>query len=191
MICRSLLHIDASQMALVHNVQPQALAGADMVTLNGAKFYAFKQSGLLYLDPKLQLRPPFAGGGQENAFRPGSESVMLAVGLSLALAEADRRRETEARRLRPLQAAFEAGLSALGGEVVCGRRRGRSPHISTVIFRGYDNETLALQLSQAGIFVGIGSACHSRRDLLHRSALRALGYGPEEIYRRPALLLRL
>ena len=49
-------------------------------------------------------------------------------------------------------------------------------------FKGHDNESLALQLSQAGIFVGVGSACHSRSDLLETSALKALGYGREEIY---------
>ena len=54
-----LLHVDASQMALVHNIQPQSLAGADLVTFNGAKFYAFKQSGLLLcqIQPRSQTAP--------------------------------------------------------------------------------------------------------------------------------------
>ena len=177
-----LLHVDASQMALVHAVQPQALADADLVSFNGAKFYAFKQSGLLYVKPGLGLRPPFAGGGQEGGFRPGSESVMLAAGLSSALAEVARKRPEAVRRLRELQAAFETRLQDLGGEVAGGRSRFRSPHISTVIFKGHDNESLAFRLSQAGIFVGVGSACHSRSDLLKTSPLKALGYGREEIY---------
>lgn len=177
-----LLHVDASQMALVHNVQPQALADADLVSFNGAKFYAFKQSGLLYVKPGSGLRPPFVGGGQESGFRPGSESVMLAAGLSLALAEVARQRSEAVRRLRELQAAFETRLRDLGGEAAGGRPQLRSPHISTVVFKGHDNESLALRLSQAGIFVGVGSACHSRSDLLETSALKALGYGREEIY---------
>lgn len=175
-----LLHVDASQMALVRNVQPQALAAADLVTFNGAKFYAFKQSGLLYVRPGLGLRPPFVGGGQEGGFRPGGESVMLAAGLSAALAEVVRRRPEAVRRLKKLQAGFETRLRALGGEVVGGRFR--SPHISTVVFKGYDNESLVFGLGRDGVSAGVGSACHSRSDLLETSALRALGYGPEEIY---------
>lgn len=175
------LHIDASQMALVHNVQPQALAGADFVTLNGAKFYAFKQSGLLYAGSRQALELPFKGGGQESGWRPGGESLLLAAGLAEALAKVDARRADQNRRLSALQKRFEDGLAELGGEVVL-KNGFRSPHITNVIFADADNERLAMQLSDLNIYVGTGSACHSQANSWQASPLRVLGYGETQIY---------
>ena len=175
------LHIDASQMALVHNVQPQALAGADFVTLNGAKFYAFKQSGLLYAGSRQALKLPFKGGGQESGWRPGGESLLLAAGLAEALTKVDVQRPDQNKRLSALQKWFEDGLEELGGEVVL-KNGSKSPHITNVVFAGADNERLAMQLSDLKIYVGIGSACHSQTNSWQASPLRALGYGEAQIY---------
>ena len=177
-----LLHIDASQMALVHNLQPQALADADLLTLNGAKFYAFKQSGLLYVKQNLKLKPPFKGGGQEQAWRPGGESLLLANGLRMALVAVNKQKPTQIKRLSTLQNWFENKLETMGAEVILKHSSSRSPLMTGAIFAGYDNETLALKLSNEGIYVGITSACHSRSDLLETSALKALNYGEKEIY---------
>lgn len=177
-----LLHVDASQMAATHSLQPQALAAADLVTYNGAKFHAFKQSGLLYVGPGLNLRPPLAGGGQEMAWRPGGESLMLAAGLKTALEEISNLKINNAGYLKQLQADFEKRLKELGAEIVLEKSRHRSPHISVAIFKGYDNETLAFKLSNAGVYAGVGSACHSRTDLYQTSALRALGYARQDVY---------
>ena len=176
-----LLHVDASQMALTHNLQPQALAEADLLTLNGAKFYTFKQSGLIYMRPNLQLQAPFKGGTQERSFRPGSESVLLAAGLKIALKEATEKRLLKKAQLSKLQTYFEAQLEVLGAEIVL-KNAARSPHISLAIFKGHDNETLALKLSQAGIYVGTGSACHSRPAEGSGNTLQALGYSQEETH---------
>ena len=174
-----LLHVDASQMALTHNLQPQALASADLLTLNGAKFYALRRSGLLYIKPGLQLRPPW--GTTASGWQPGGESLLAAGGLTVALERLEGRRSYQSQRLKSLQAWFENGLEDLGGRVVL-KHSSRSPHLTTVVFKGFDNERLALNLSQSGIYVGIGSACRSRSDLLQTSALKALGYDRDEIY---------
>ena len=176
------LHVDASQMVLTHSIQPQSLAGADLMTLNGAKFYAFKQSGLLYVKSNLILKPPFLGGGQEQSWRPGGESLLLASGLKVALQEVYRQKIERVEYLRDLQAWFEERIEALDGEVVLRKSPGRSPHITLAIFTNYDNEILAFKLSNLGIYVGIGSACHSRSDFYQSSALKALGYKPEQAY---------
>ena len=172
-----LFHVDASQMALVHGIQPQSLAAADCLTLNGAKFYALRRSGLLYLKPGLNLEPPRPGGWQ-----PGGESLLAAAALTTALESLTGRRAKEAVRLEALRDWFEAGLEKLGAQIALQAASVRAPQITTAIFRGRDNEDLAIRLSQAGIFVGIGSACRSRSDLLRTSALKSLGYGPGEIY---------
>ena len=176
------LHIDASQMALVHKLQPQALAEADFMTLNGAKFYAFKQSGLLYIKKPLAFKQPFKGGEQESGWRPGGESLLLAEALTEALIKVNRVRLKQSQRLKDLQKWFEVKLETLGGQIVLKQSSARSPLITNVIFAKTDNQRLAMQLSDLGIYVGIGSACHSQTDLWQTSSLKALGYSREQIY---------
>ena len=64
------------------------------------------------------MQTPFKGGDQESSWRPGSESLLLASGLSVALREVERQRIKQGRRLRKLQSWFEARLQSLGGEIV-------------------------------------------------------------------------
>ena len=131
--------------------------------------------------PNLQLQAPFKGGTQERSFRPGSESVLLAAGLKIALKEATEKRLLKKAQLSKLQTYFEAQLEVLGAEIVL-KNVARSPHISLAIFKGHDNETLALKLSQACIYVGTGSACHSRPAEGSGNTLQALGYSQEEMH---------
>ncbi|MCY4088592.1 MAG: aminotransferase class V-fold PLP-dependent enzyme [Candidatus Saccharibacteria bacterium] len=177
-----LLHVDASQMALTYNLQPQALADADFVTYNGGKFYAFRQSGLLY--SKQSLKSPFGVPQNQLSDMPltGNESLMTVSALTLALEMIAHKKSIQVRRLTKLQLWFEDQLVKLGGQIVLGKVKNRSPHITTAIFPNQDNETLVLRLSQSNIYVGIGSACHSQSDLFETSSLKFLGYSKAEIY---------
>ena len=168
-----LLHVDGSQMVLTHTVQPHALADADFLTLNGGKFYALRPSGLLYIKPPLTLQSVLQGGQQDNSFRPGTPSLPLIAGLAEAFSYVQSVFTKQTARLRGLQAWFEQQLVNLGAEIVLPSAN-RSPHITVAIFPNYDNETLAFQLSEVGISVGLGSACHAQTDTPN-VALQALG----------------
>lgn len=172
-----LLHIDASQMALVHQIQPQALAEADFVTYNGAKFYSFRQSGLLYVKDLKSFKQ-----SKSAILNWQIQPLMLVSGLTLALEMVDRKRLNRIQKLRQIQAFFEAELIKLQAEIVFKDQMNRSPHITTAIFKKTDNEALVLKLSQANICVGLGSACHSQTDLWQTSVLKHLGFKKEQIY---------
>ena len=176
------LHIDASQMVLTDNPQPQALAAADFITFNGGKFYALKQSGFLYVARQRNWQHLFKGGDYEAGWWPGTPSILAAAVLSQAFSWVAQNRLAQTRRLQDIQLKFEAQLKELGATIVL-EKADKSCCLTTALMPTADNEWLALKLSEYGIYVGIGSACHSRLNSWQRSALRHLGYGQKEIYR--------
>ena len=171
------LHIDGSQMPAHHNCQPHSL-GADMLTLSGGKMAGPVQSAALFIAKQIKLKPQLAGGDQERGLRPGTQSLANIAGLVTATQTAITNQAKLTRRLLRLQTEFEANLSALGATVVLPQKL-RSPHISTAIFPGQDNERLAYQLSQRNIYVGLGSACHAASGQTPAS-LSALGFSPSQ-----------
>ena len=175
------LHVDASQMVLTDNPQPQALAEADFVTLNGGKFYALAQSGCLYVAQKKAWQHSLRGGDQEGGWYPGTPSILAAEILSQALSWVSQQRLAQSRRLRAMQLEFEDQLQKLGAEIVL-KKAERSCSLTMALLPAADNEWLALQLSQRGIYVGLGSACHSQLNSWRKSSLRHLGYQKAAIY---------
>lgn len=165
------LHIDASQMAGCYSIQPHRL-GADLLTINGAKIYGPKQSAALFIRQGISLKPQLVGGGQEHGLRPGTESLPAARGLALAYCLAQSRQADTNRHLRTCQHSLETSLQALGAQPVLPAKL-RSPHISNLIFPGQDNERLMFKLSQAQIYVGLGSACQASQPA--STSLIALG----------------
>src|SRR5690606_21427993 len=62
------LHTDACQAANYLDLQVARL-GVDLMTLNGGKIYALKQSGCLYVRAGVAVEQFIQGGGQENGTR--------------------------------------------------------------------------------------------------------------------------
>lgn len=170
-IGRLYLHVDASQMSLTSNLS-SVTQTADLVTVNGAKSYALKQTGLLYISDKINLRPPSLKTGQERGLRPGSESLLNALSLVAGFSKITQRRSRETARLTELQAYFENRLQTMGARIVLKNQK-RSAHITTAIFPEQDAHNLALALSDRGIYVGLGAACQTDQETNH--VLAALG----------------
>ena len=166
------LHVDGSQMATTARLYP-AVWRVDLMTINGAKVGAPKQTGLIYRSRQLKWRPNWAGGGQESGWRPGTESVANAGALALSLTQAATGAGRLCRRLTQLRDDFEAGLKRIGGHIVL-EKANRSPHISNCVFLGADGERLLFGLSRQNIMVGLGAACQAAEST--PSTLTALGY---------------
>ena len=80
------LHVDGSQMLWSFSAQPQSL-GADLLTLNGAKVYGPKKTGLLFVAKDVNLKPLLKGGNQERGLRPGTEDIAAIGGFKVALVD--------------------------------------------------------------------------------------------------------
>jgi cysteine desulfurase len=173
-----LLHTDAAQAANYLDLHVNRL-GADLMTLNGGKIYAPKQSGALYVRAGVVLEPLVRGGGQERGLRSGTENVAASVGFAVALEMAQKLRKDEVARLRQLQTNCITGLENLDrGIVVNGSQKHRLPNNVHITIPGSDNERLIMELDEAGIMAAAGSACSASSELPSH-VLMALGLSDE------------
>ena len=152
--CPALLHCDAVQGFLKLPFTPARL-GVDLLTVSGHKVRAPKGVGAQYIRKGLDIRPLLRGGGQEGGLRSGTEPTAQAAALAAACAAW---REDYPARIREVKEYALESLSALPGlEIVS---RGDAPHICAVALPGYPSEMLVRELSDRGICVSSGSACH-------------------------------
>ena len=155
--CPALLHCDAVQGFLKLPFTPARL-GVDLLTVSGHKVRAPKGVGAQYIRKGLDVRPLLRGGGQEGGLRSGTEPTAQAAALAAACAAWQ---EDWPERIRAVKDYALERLAALPGlEIVS---RGDAPHICAVALPGYPSEMLVRELSDRGICVSSGSACHKGR----------------------------
>ena len=145
---------DAVQAFLKVPFTPAEL-GVDLLTLSGHKIRAPKGIGVQYIRRGLNLKPLLTGGGQEGGLRPGTEPTAQAAALAAACAAWQ---EDYPARIQEIKEYALGSLSAVPGlEIVS---RGDAPHICAVALPGYPSEMLVRELSDRGVYVSSGSACH-------------------------------
>ncbi len=173
------LHTDAAQAFNYTQVLPHTL-GVDLLVVGGSKIYGPKQSAILYVRTGVKLAPQVTGGGQEWGVRAGTENVPSIVGLAAAMQETAALRDSESARLYVLVNLF---VGELGKKLPQFQRNGsmqhRLPNNIHITLPGTDNETLIMQLDEAGIMAAAGSACSASNDEPSH-VLRALGLSDED-----------
>ncbi len=155
----ALLHCDAVQGFLKVPFTVKSL-GADLIAISGHKIGAPKGVGALYVSPRLHpMVPMIRGGGQEKAMRSGTEATPQIAAFAAAcklghtaLGEhVDYLTELKAYTLDKLQAEVP-GLVVVS--------EGDAPHILAISLPGYPSQVVVRYLSDKGICISSGSACH-------------------------------
>ena len=154
----TLLHTDAVQGFLKLPFTAQSL-GADYITLSAHKTGGPKGIGALYTGGRAKnVQPMFYGGGQEAGLRPGTEPTAQIAGFAKAV---ELRMETQEETRRHLAACRAYALERLGAipdlQTV---GAGDAPHILSVSLPGYPSQNIVSELSEKGICISAGSACH-------------------------------
>jgi cysteine desulfurase len=156
----ALFHTDAVQGFLKIPFSPGEL-GVDLLTVSGHKIGAPKGIGALFIrrDIGLKAAPLLRGGGQERGLRSGTEPTAQIAAFAAACSAGKEGLETHAAHMDRLKeytlAQLKAALPCL--QVVS---PGGAPHICAVSLPGYPSEMLVRELSDRGIYVSSGSACH-------------------------------
>ncbi len=169
-------HTDACQAAGFLSLDVEKLH-VDLLTLNAAKMYGPKGSGLLYVRRGVPLQPIMHGGGQERRLRAGTENVPGIVGLAKALEISERAKPTVSDDLRELSHFFWTELSAnIPDAVLHGPAIGpdRLPNNLNISVPGLESEMLLLYLDEFGISCSAGSAC-TDKSLSSSHVLTAIG----------------
>ncbi len=152
----------------------------DLASFSGHKIHGPKGVGALYKKKSVGLVPEQTGGGQENAFRPGTENVPGIVGFGLAAEMAEKSLQQRTDTIRAMRDALRQGIIDEIPDVKI-----NTPEHDTVCcllnvsFLGTRGEVLLHTLEQSGIFVSTGSACSSKKPGSH--VLSAMGCSAKEV----------
>ncbi|SFI58544.1 cysteine desulfurase family protein [Planctomicrobium piriforme] len=174
-------HVDAIQAVGKIPVSFKRLPATTM-SIAAHKFHGPRGIGALLLRAGTKLRPAFVGGFQEAGLRPGTEPVMLAVGMSVALRQWHIAQTERTQRVSALRDRLEQGLLHRCPPVfVNGDVAHRLPNTSNLSFPGCDGDALLIALDLAGVCCSLGSACASG-SIEPSPVLVAMGL-PEDRYR--------
>jgi cysteine desulfurase len=153
-------HTDASQAAgkiAVNFIE----SGVHAMTLSAHKLYGPVGVGALVLDKRLPISKLQFGGSQEKNLRAGTENVPAIVGFGKAAELAQAELQARSLHLRTLRDAFEKGLKNIAAATIFAEKENRLPNTVQFGVKGFDGETLLMQLDRKAIAVSSGSACTS------------------------------
>jgi cysteine desulfurase len=154
------VHVDAVQAW--GKVDTAAVAAADSASLAAHKLRGPKGIGALVVRAGLPIVPVLLGGAQEKGLRPGTVDPALAAGLGVAARAAREGSVRYARIAERRDALEEALLAVLSGDRrarVAGDQARRAPHVSLLVWPGWQGAELVAALDLEGVSVSSGAAC--------------------------------
>ena len=153
-------HSDASQAAGKIALD-FAGSGIDAMTVSAHKLYGPVGVGALIIDKRLPIKKLQFGGPQEKNLRAGTENVPAIVGFGKAAELAIAEMQDNALHVHVLRDALEKGLKEFRGVSVFAEQAERLPNTVQFGVKGFEGETLLMQLDRKSIAVSSGSACTS------------------------------
>jgi cysteine desulfurase len=155
------VHTDAVQSVGKTPIHFRKLGVAAM-TIAPHKFGGPRGIGAFLVRHGIDIHPILHGATQQLGFRPGTESVSLALGFLAALRAWNKDQPSRSSHLSALRDHFEAALqTAFPHLEVNGGKASRLPHTSNIAFVGHDRQALFMALDMTGLFCSTGSACAS------------------------------
>ncbi len=167
-------HTDAVQGFLKIPFQAKSL-GADLISISAHKVHGPKGAGALYISPRLKSFPALLlGGGQEGAYRSGTEATPAIFGFAAACSAIFPTFTQDTAREKEHLEYLVSELCKLDGMVINGCHE--APHILSVSIPGLPTQNSINLLQEDGICVSAGSACAKG----HRShVLTSMKLSPE------------
>ncbi len=153
----AIFHTDGVQGFLKVPFSAKTL-GADLISVSSHKVHGPKGAGALYVSPRLKSFPPLLfGGGQENAFRSGTEATPAIFGFAAACEVGKATLASDIARETELLNGLIGKLCKLNGLKIIGAHQ--APHILSLSIPGLPTQNSLNLLQDAGICVSAGSAC--------------------------------
>lgn len=166
------IHVDAVQFVGLWPLDVRRL-DADSVTISAHKLHGPKGIGALWIKPGARVHPLYAGGGQEQGLRSGTENLPACIGFAAAARalQTTHAAEIAARRDRLethiLETVIESRSTIPMGSL-------RAPHITSLLLPGFPAEPVLHALESRGVFASEGAACSTRKHEQSR-VLKSLG----------------
>ena len=167
-------HTDAVQAFGKIPVDVKSL-GVDLLSMSGHKINCSKGVGALYIREKIRIVPIIYGGGQQDAIKPGTENVPLAVGFGEAAKNAVSLREKTFEKVSEINKALRSELSKIEAVHILSPEEGCCPFILCFSLENYKAETVLHFLEEKEIYLSSGSACSKGKE---SHVLGAMGVDP-------------
>ena len=170
---QALLHVDGVQAfcKLPFNIED---FNADLYTISAHKFHGPKGVGVLYVKNPSGLKNIVYGGGQEGGYRSGTENVPGIMAMKYAIENIDV--EKNYQYVKGLKDCFIENIEKADGVSYL---QTESPYILSLSFSGVNGETLMRALQDKDIYVGVGSACSTKKA--GNRVLESMGMNIDEI----------
>ena len=134
--------------------------GVDMAAFSGHKIHSLKGVGMLYVSKNTKIDPLIVGGGQQNGMRSGTQSLVLAVAFTQALADAVENQDAAYKNAEAINSYLRTELTKRNATV--NSPEDALPFVLNVAFEGFQSETMLHCLEMYDIFVSTVSACSSK-----------------------------
>lgn len=155
---QTLVHCDGVQGFLKTNCHAHDL-DVDFLSISAHKIRGPKGIGGLYIRKGIKSKPWLIGGGQERGLRAGTPATAQVAGFAKACESWEKQSEVNTECIMKCKNNFlELFLTEISGGVVLSA--GDAPHICAVSLPGYPSEMVVRELSDKGIYISSGSACH-------------------------------
>lgn len=135
--------------------------GVDLYSIAAHKFHGPKGVGALYIRRGVSISPTLFGGGQESGLRPATENVAAIDAFRVAFEINDKNFEFNYSKKRELLEYLRVKMLTFDGVKLISPEN--SPHILMLALRDVRGEVVMHALEKHGVYIGIGSACSSRR----------------------------
>ena len=136
--------------------------GLDAMSLSGHKLGAPVGVGALVARRDLLLTPVSGGGGQERGIRSGTQDVVAARALALAVEVSLAERQAQAARLEGLRRRLLSGAATVAGvRATLPEDAAHLPGTAHLWVEDAEAESLLMALDLAGVEASAGSACHA------------------------------
>ena len=155
---RAVFHADAAQAL---GKLPLTLKNVDLMSFSSHKIFGPNGLGALFVRKGLRLNPLFHGGGQQNGVRPGTINLPAVVAFAQAADSAKDNSDARRHYVSALKNAVLEQISQIEG--FCQNGADTVAHILNISFDGVKGEVLLNALSNDGIYISTGSACHAKR----------------------------
>lgn len=171
-------HSDCVQSYLKVKFTKKSL-GADLISVSAHKVNGPKGVGALYIAPEIikakKIVPIILGGGQEGAYRSGTENTYGICAFGEAVKEHTEALRDEIEKMRELR---EYLFMNMPSEIKIKLPILHAPHILNITMPKIKSETVLHDLSAKGIFVSSGSACASNSS--HKASRALIAFGTTE-----------
>ncbi|MFG6116637.1 cysteine desulfurase family protein [Halobacillus sp. MO56] len=137
--------------------------GIDLCTMSGHKIHGLNGTGALFVKRGTTLFPLHHGGGQEGAYRAGTENLAGNVSFVKALRMIMEQKQTAVKKLETLNEQLRKGLAAIPF-VIINSPADAAAHIVNISVPGFKPEVVIHALGEKDIYISTMSACSSKRS---------------------------